>query len=120
MIELMQGLPGGTVGVDASGRITDEDYERVLVPALEQALECYERVRFLYHLGREFEGFTPAAIWDDVKVGMRHLTRFEKCAVVTDVGWIADAVRVLRVLMPCPVRIFGDARLAEAKAWLAA
>ncbi|HEX5860425.1 MAG TPA: hypothetical protein VFY58_01195 [Nocardioides sp.] len=38
MIKLVEHLPPGTVGVEASGRVTDDDYREVLVAALQEAL----------------------------------------------------------------------------------
>jgi hypothetical protein len=43
-----------------------------------------------------------------------------KGAVVTDVAWLGDAVSLFRTLMPCPMRVFPNERLAEAKSWVSA
>ncbi|MGO9138551.1 MAG: STAS/SEC14 domain-containing protein [Syntrophales bacterium] len=50
-------------------------------------------VRVLYQLSRDFLGFTAGAMLDDAKLGIRHLTQFEKIAVVTDANWISRAVQ---------------------------
>jgi hypothetical protein len=108
------------VGVEASGEITAEDYERVLVTAIEGALKSRAKIRLLYQIGREVTGFTAGALWDDAKIGLHHWRGFEKCAVVTDVKWIRDSVRLFRVMLPCPVKVFRNDDLAEAKVWLIA
>ena len=118
MIEIMSGMPENTVAVAAHGKVSGEDYEKVLVPALEKKLGTHKRIRFFYHLGDDFTGYTASAIWDDAKLGIRHLTSFEKIAVVTDVPWVADMVNVLGFLVPCPVKIFTNQKISEAKAWL--
>jgi len=120
MMKIIPGLPEGVVGVEASGDVTGEDYESVLEPAVERGLKGHAKIRFLYQIGREFTSFTAGALWDDAKVGMRHMTGFEKCAVVTDVKWIRDAVNLFRVVIPCPVKVFDNDALAVAKAWLSA
>jgi hypothetical protein len=38
MIEIMTGFPDGVPGFDATGKVTAEDYETVLVPAVEDML----------------------------------------------------------------------------------
>ena len=43
---------------------------------------------------------------------------FEKCAVVTDTRWVHDAVKLFGVLMPCPVQLYENERLADAKKWI--
>jgi SpoIIAA-like len=118
MIEIISDMPENVVAVRASGKVTGEDYDKVLIPALEEKLKKHKKIRVLYHLGGDFSGFTAEAMWDDAKVGIRHLTAFEKIAVVSDVDWIVGAVKVFAFVIPCPVRIFGNERLHEAKVWV--
>ncbi|MDQ2949569.1 MAG: STAS/SEC14 domain-containing protein [Acidobacteriota bacterium] len=120
MIHLLPNLPSNTVGVTASGQVDATEYETVLIPAVESALKQHEKVRFLYHLSEDFTGFTPGAMWDDMKLGLAHLRAWEKIAVVTDVTWVANATSMFRFVMPCPVKVFPTRERAEAEAWIAA
>jgi hypothetical protein len=119
MLEILKELPPGIDGVQASGRVTREDYDRVLEPLLERARHDTRRIRFLYQLGPTFEGFTAAAAVEDAWIGLRHLRLFDGCAVVGDVGWIREAAHLVGALMPCPLRVFGNAQFPQAVAWLA-
>lgn len=118
MIELMQDLPDEVLGFSASGKVTGDDYEQVLIPAVEAKLKAHPKVRLLYHLGAAFEGFEAEALWDDAKVGMHHLNDWERIAVVTDTGWIRGAVKVFGFAMPGRIRTFADGELAQAKDWI--
>jgi hypothetical protein len=119
MIEVIQeGMRGNVVALAASGKVSHEDYRAVVIPVVEEKVKAYDKVRLLYRLGEDFTGFTPGALWDDTQIGLRHLTAFDKIAVVTDHGWIREALRVFRVFVPCPVRIFSNAQGAEASAWI--
>jgi hypothetical protein len=118
MLELIQGMPDNVVAVKASGKVTGDDYDRLLIPLIEGKLKTHEKIRVLYVLGTDFDGFTAGAMWDDAKIGLRHLTAYERIAMVTDVNWIAGAVKFFAFMIPCPTSIFGNERLAEAKAWL--
>ena len=118
MIELIAGLPDNVVGVDAKGTVTAEDYEKILIPAVEAALKRHAKIRMIYLMGGEFRNFTPGAMFDDAKMGMQHLKAYEKIAFVTDVEWMLNAVKVFSVMIPCPVQTFGNDKLAEAKDWL--
>ena len=52
MLTLIADLPDGVVGVDAHGKVTADDYEKVLIPAVEAAKrEWRDRVGLLYVLG---------------------------------------------------------------------
>jgi len=68
--------------------------------------------------GDRFEGFDLRAAWQDAKVGLEHLTDWERIAVVTDVGWMRTAVRTFAFAMPSLVRVFANAELASARAWV--
>jgi hypothetical protein len=55
-----------------------------------------------------------------MRLGMKYLRLFERCAVVTDVGWLRDAVRLFGAMMPCPVMVFPNAERAQAVEWVTA
>jgi len=118
MIELLQNMSPNVVAVSASGQVTGEDYETVLVPAIEKALATHEKIRLLYQLGPEFKKFTTTALWDDAKVGFHHLTDFERVAVVSDVGWIVTMVKGIGLTLPCELHTFGNNELQQATLWI--
>ena len=88
MIEKVPGLSDNVVGFVAKGHVTKRDYDEALTPAIEQALRHYPKIRCYYELGTEFAGMDAGAFWEDFKVGVGYLTRWERIAVVTDVDWI--------------------------------
>jgi SpoIIAA-like len=118
MLELIQDMPDNIVAVRASGQISGQDYDEVLIPAVESGVKRHGKIRVLYQLSPDFSGFTAGAMFDDARLGIRHLTEFEKIAVVTDADWISRAVQFFSLFMPCPVKIFGNHDISEAKAWL--
>jgi SpoIIAA-like len=120
MIEILSGFPDNVVACAAKGQVTKEDYERVLVPSVERALERNAKIRCYYELDAEFKGFDAGAAWEDAKIGLEHLTRWERVAVVTAVQWIRLATNAFRFLMPGQVRVFSPAESAQAKAWITA
>jgi hypothetical protein len=119
MIEKIPDLPANALGFRAKGTVTQSDYESVIIPAVEALFSRHSKVRFLYHLGEEFSGFEAAAMWDDTKLGLRHLGGWERMAVVSDVEWIRAAVKIFGLAMPGHVRVFHDRELAEARQWIA-
>jgi hypothetical protein len=66
MMKTMDFADARVVAVRASGHISTEDYEQVLIPAIETALARFSRVRIPYVV-EDFEGFAPLALWDDAK-----------------------------------------------------
>jgi SpoIIAA-like len=118
MLERILGLPDNVLGFEAKGVVTGLDYESVLIPAVEEMLTRYEKIRFLYHLGNEFSGFDAMAMWDDAKVGLKHLAAWERVAVVTDVKWLLTAMKIFGFVIPAQVRVFGNGEIAEARQWV--
>lgn len=118
MMTLVPDLPENVVGVSAQGRVSAEDYKRVLIPAVEEALKKQKKIRFFYDLGTEFSGMEMGAMWEDFTFGMGHLRSWERIAVVTDNEWIKHSVQAFGFMMPCPVRVFGNKQKSEAMAWI--
>lgn len=119
MIEQIEGMPAGTVGFRAIGRVTSEDYENILVPEIEAVFSLNNKLRVLYHLGDDFEGFDLGAMWDDAKLGLRHLNGWDRVAVVTDMSWVEAMVSAAGFMRPAELKMFPNADLQVAKAWIA-
>ena len=62
-------LPPGVIGYSAVGKITGDDYGKVLIPELEARIAEGGKLRFLYLLGPEFEGFEISAMAGDATFG---------------------------------------------------
>lgn len=120
MLELMPHLPDHVVGIVASGEVSANDYESVLVPAIEAALAAHGGVRIVYQIGPAFTGFSAGAAWEDMKLGIAHLRAWKRVAVVTDVEWVSAAMRLFAFAVPCPLRQFANSELETALRWVAA
>jgi SpoIIAA-like len=118
MIEAIPDLPDNVVGFTAKGKLGSDDYEKVLMPAVEAALGRHDKIRMLYVLGHEFDGMSAGAIWDDTRVGFSHITRWEKIAVVSDKDWLRHSVDVFGYLMPGEVKAFAESDEQAARAWV--
>jgi hypothetical protein len=118
MIELIPALPTNVVGIVAKGEITAADYQERLVPAVEAALGEHDKVRLLYVLGAEFTGFSGGAMWEDGKVGLGHLGRWERIALVAEEAWVRHAVNAFGYLIPGEVKVFDLAHEADAAEWI--
>jgi hypothetical protein len=117
MLQLIDGLPAGVVGVRGVGVVTKEDYRTVLDPAVEAA---GDPLRILFVLGPDFTEYSAGAMLADTEESMKLWRRCGRMAVVTDVGWIRDAVGLFRHALPGELRLFPYAGLDEATAWIAA
>ena len=120
MITLIPGMPEGVVAFEAHGHVTGDDYDKVLVPAVQDELADRDKVRCLYVLGSDFTGYDGAALWDDTKIGLDHWGAWERIALVTDNGTYQGIVKAFGFLMPGRVKVFTLAERDAAVAWIAA
>jgi hypothetical protein len=118
MLKIMNDLPVSVLGVSAEGKITGTDYETVLIPAIENKLKTNKKIRMLYNLGSHFTGFELNAMMDDAKIGMKHLSAWDKIALVSDHELINTVAKFFGHLLSCELRIFKNAELEDAKKWI--
>ena len=121
MIERMDDLPTGVIGLRASGKLTKDDYRDGMEPALKEAIDSGE-ARVLFVLP-DFDGLEPKAWIEDVKTGLgvelENRSAWKRLAVVTGVDWIAKAMRLFAWAMPGELAVFEMDKLDEAKSWVA-
>jgi hypothetical protein len=118
MIEMLPGFAPEVVALAAAGRVTKEDYDRVVIPGMAQAFRGRAKIRCYLQVAPDVH-FEPGAAWKDFKLGIEHYNGWERVAVVSDVEWLRVATKVMGVLMPGEVRVFGQAQADEAKRWVA-
>ena len=122
MVETIEEMPPGTIGFRAVGELTREDYREVLEPALRAAVETGD-VRMLFVVDDGFE-MDAGALLEDAKTGLQlglgHLSAWKRTAVVTEVGWVARAIKSFGFMAPGEVKVWDCDALDEARAWVAA
>jgi len=115
MIEIIKELPDNVVGIIARGRVTNEECDNVLRPAMELSLKRHAKLRLYYEVGSRF----PGAGWGDLDVAIDHLPQWERVAVVTNTAWVRQTVNALRFLIASEVRVFTTLEAAEGRVWIA-
>jgi SpoIIAA-like len=90
----MAGLPPGVLGFEVDGALHADDYRDVLLPAVEAAIRQGGKVRIVLVFER-FDGLSGGALWQDLKLGVEHLTQWERIALVTDIDWMRQLTGLL-------------------------
>jgi hypothetical protein len=119
MLRILGDMPEGVLGLEAIDDVEKEDYENVIVPAVNQAIAQHGKVRLVYVLGPKFDEYEGEAVWEDLKLGARNPTSFERMAIVTDARWAGPAVKIFSILWPGQARAFPLSELESAKRWAA-
>jgi len=117
MFKFIKGLPQNVLGIEASGKVTHEDYRKTLIPRAE-AMIAQGPIKMLYVIGKDFTGFGIEAMWDDGMFGIKHWHDFSHIAVVADQNWLRAAVVIFKPFFQGEVRLFKLSELAAAKDWI--
>jgi hypothetical protein len=120
VIRLLDGMPPGVLGLEAIDDVEREDYQNVVVPAINAAIAEHGKVRLVYVLGPQFDEYEGEAVWEDLKLGARQPASFERIAVVTDAHWAGPALKIFSLLWPGQARAFPLAEVEAAKRWASA
>jgi hypothetical protein len=113
-------MPPGVLGLEAIDDVEREDYQNVVVPAINAAIAEHGKVRLVYVLGPQFDEYEGEAVWEDLKLGARQPVSFERIAVVTDARWAGPALKIFSLLWPGQARAFPLAEVEAAKRWASA
>ncbi len=119
MIETLTEFPDNVTGLVFSGYVTRQEFETMVIPTVDSALNRYESLRLYHQIGSDLTGMSPEAMWQDLKLDAAHITRWEQIAVVSDVNWIGNALKPIVFLMPGKIRLFSISDSDEARDWIA-
>jgi hypothetical protein len=121
MVERIDDVPAGVIGIRASGKLTRDDYVNVLEPALKEAVATGE-ARALFVLP-DFDGLEPQALLEDIKTGLaveiKDRSAWKKLAFVSGVEWVSKAMRYFSWAMPGELKVYEMDELDKAKEWVA-
>ena len=123
MIETVSGLPPGTLGFRASGKIGSDEYRRMIEPVY-AALERGDKLNIYFELADDFAGLDHGALGQDLKaaaaVALQHRSSWQRTALVTDKDWVRNGVSTFGWMAPGELRLFEPSEREHALAWVTA
>jgi hypothetical protein len=118
MLQFINDLPEHVVGIHAIGDVSKDDYDRVLAPRLDELVAKQGEINYILVLENTLSNFTAGAWYDELRLGLKHFTKWKKIAVVTDqkgVEWFTNA---FKIVIPGQAKGFPLDKLDEAVAWV--
>jgi hypothetical protein len=118
MLQFINDLPDYVVGIHAIGEVTKEDYERVLLPRIDDLVKRQGEINYLLVLETDVKNFSAGSWLEDLKLGLKNFTKWNKIAVVTDqksVEWFSD---IFRFFIPGKSKGFRLIELDKAIRWI--
>lgn len=100
--------------IDVRGKLREQDYEQ-FIPLAEERIEQHGRLDLLVHLAH-LTGWSPGAIWKDLKFDARHYNDIGRLAVVgSDKEWVA---KLSKPLTGATVEFFPESQIEDARRWV--
>jgi hypothetical protein len=118
MIEKMGNLPQNMVGFRATGLVTKEDFERIVIPEVENIVRQTGKLNYMLVLDTNVKDFTPGAWMQDALLGLKNLTKWNRAAIVTDDTAIHQFTTVFSALMPGEFKGFKKIDMDIAVNWV--
>ena len=119
MIEIINDLPPHVIGFRATEKVTKEDYENILMPAVDKQSKLFKKINFLLQIETDISNYTFGAWVDDALVGLKHLTHWHKVAIVSHYDSIKKITDIFGHLVPGEYKGFKTEELEDAKKWVA-
>ena len=118
MLTLLKDLPPYVVGIKATGKVTREQCDDVMIPALEKLVKRTGKINYLLLIETDVKNFTIGALMEDLAVGVKHFNRWNKIAVVTDSKAVERFSDMFGIIAPGQSKGFSLQELVNAKEWV--
>lgn len=119
MITLIPDVPENVAAFRASGEITKEDFETLVMPHVAAKVNTFNELNYLLLLDTDLDKFTVGAWMQDAFLGLKNLTKWNRAAIVTDKDAVKKFTDAFSVMMPGEFRGFGKEDLSSAIFWCA-
>ena len=111
---------GNAVGFRAVGKLTNDDYYKVWIPALREVIRLSGKARALLVLEEAEEGWQNDTLWDPARFGPRHATDLERLAIAGTETWDDWTETVTRHFRGREMRVYEPRKHAAAWGWVKA
>jgi hypothetical protein len=115
-VQLTEKEGGKVLEVQVTGKLAHQDYQR-FVPEFDRLIKKHGKVRLLFEMV-DFHGWEPQAAWDDLKLGVKHLSDIERIAMVGQKKWQEWMASFCRPFTTAKIRYFETGTIEEARTWL--
>lgn len=118
MLTMIEGLPDHVIGIKITDKLRAEDYEKQLIPLVNERLDKHRKLDFLCCIEGEWKGMEVGAAWQDLRLGLGKLGHWARMAIVTDIDWLENAIKLFRLLSPGELRHFDSDEYDDARSWV--
>lgn len=118
MITYLKHLPGNVAGFRATGQVTETDFTSTVIPKVEQLVRATGKLNYILVLDTSIRNFSAGAWFKDAVMGLKHLIKWNRAAIVTDVDGIRLFTNMFSIFMPGEFKGFEHKDLQAAIDWV--
>jgi hypothetical protein len=107
---------GKILVIKLTGELTKEDYEQ-FSPEVERLIKEHGKIRILVQM-YYFEGWTPGALWQDIKFDLKHFRDVERLALVGEKAWEHGMALFCTPFTTATIRYFDRSEADQAETWI--
>lgn len=117
MIHVIDNLPENMVGFRAEGEITEQDFTNIVMPRVKESVRKIGKLNYMLVLDTPLRNFTIGAWIKDAAMGLKHLVKWNRAAIVSDEESIRKFTNMFSHVVPGEFRGFRHSELQEATDW---
>lgn len=114
MITVIKNAPANVAAFTAIGDVSREDFESTVLPHVKQVVDKYGELNYVLNLDTGISNFSMGAWLQDALLGIKHLTRWNRAAIVTDKESIRNFTAIFSKIMPGEFKGFEKEELEKA------
>jgi len=118
MIEKLTNIPDTMVGFRAAAEVTSADFEKVVVPSVNELIARTDKLNYLMVIDTSLKHFSAGAWLQDALLGIKKLTKWSKVAILSDSEGIQKFTDIFSVVSPGEFKGFNRDELDKAVAWI--
>ncbi|HZX71809.1 MAG TPA: STAS/SEC14 domain-containing protein [Rhodanobacter sp.] len=118
MLTMIEGLPDHVIGIRITDKLRADDYEKQLIPLVNEKLERQHKLDFLCCIEGEWKGMEAGAVWQDLRLGLGKIGHWARMAIVSDIKWLENSIKLFGVFSPGELRHFDGDDYAAARDWV--
>lgn len=117
MINLIDNTPNNIAAFKATGEVTQEDYQNVVIPEVNRVIEQTGHINFLLYLDTDIENFTAGAWMQDALLGLKNIAKWNRAAIITDSDKIITFTNGFSYVVPGEFKGYKKEQYDEAVTW---
>ncbi len=117
MLKQIKNIPNGIFGIEMSGKVSEKELKKIDA-LMEHFKNKHGKFNFLAVV-EDYDYASIQAMWKDLKTGLKYFDDIHKAALVSNVEWVEDTVKVLNLITPnLTIETFGSNERDRALEWL--